>query len=99
MRGGFRGVNGMGRVVGEYHGSAKLTDAEAQTIRDEYATGMVSYRVLALRFDVSKATVRDIVVGRRRIDEATAFVAARPSRAGWRRRARVAGVPVRRDEG
>lgn len=71
------GVNQNGRPVGQHHPRAKLTDGEAALIREEYASGLWSYARLADKFEISKSTVRDIVVGRRRQDEPVEYRQAR----------------------
>lgn len=55
-----------GRRRGADHPRAKLTDGEVALIRQEYATGRWSYSQLAEKFEVSKATIADIVKERRR---------------------------------
>jgi len=52
--------------TGADHPGAKLTDGEVALIRSEYATGLWSYSQLAAKFEVAKATIADIVKGRRR---------------------------------
>ncbi|WP_296596627.1 hypothetical protein [Phenylobacterium sp.] len=53
--------------IGEYHGRAKLSDAQVEQIRDIYEAGVegtgprIGYRLLAREFGVSKRTIRDIV--------------------------------------
>jgi predicted DNA-binding protein (UPF0251 family) len=51
--------------VGEDHGRARLTNHEVELIRDLHACGM-SYLQIAMKFDVSKATVHKIVKLQRR---------------------------------
>lgn len=55
-----------GKAIGEHHHRAKLSDADVELIRDIYDEGMVSYATLAKVFQVSKATIYDIVTFRRR---------------------------------
>jgi hypothetical protein len=62
---GFVQVNAEGMRIGESHPRAKLTDAEADTLYALHAAG-TSYRVLALRFGISKSCAAGIVQGRRR---------------------------------
>lgn len=51
---------------GEEHYRAVLTDAEVEHVRRMYAEGGWSYLDLARKFEVSKASIRDIVKYRRR---------------------------------
>lgn len=50
---------------GEQHPLAKLTNEDVVWIRDDYATGNFTLQDLALKFNVSKETVRGVVVHRR----------------------------------
>lgn len=59
-------VDEKGNPLGEAHHRAKLTDADAELIRDIYDEGMASYSTLAIVFGVKKETIRDIVTFRRR---------------------------------
>lgn len=64
------GVNGIVqmRVLGQDHYMASLTTHEVELIRELYADGDgLSYREIALKFEISKWSVRDIVKGRRRL--------------------------------
>lgn len=53
--------------IGEDHPRAKITDAQVESMRDEYEAGLegtgprIGYRLLAKKYEVSKRTVRDIV--------------------------------------
>lgn len=47
--------------VGELHHNARLTSKDVATIRAEYATGLVSLRALAERFEVHKSHIHRIV--------------------------------------
>lgn len=60
------GIDERGNPLGEYHHRAKLSDADVDFIRAVYDEGFCSYTTLALVFDVSKSTIRDIVKFRRR---------------------------------
>jgi DNA-binding CsgD family transcriptional regulator len=63
-------LNQIGLRLGEDHQNAKLTNAEVDlllTLRDEG----LSYRQLALKFEISKSSVRDICKGRRRCQSPT----------------------------
>lgn len=71
------GVNEKGLRVGETHHRAKLTDQDVDLIRELHDEGL-SYREIAVKFEVSKSTVRDIIKCRRRFQ----FVAR------WKRVAR-----------
>jgi len=59
-------VNEKGRAIGESHANAKLSDAHVELIRDLFEEGFSSYRTLAEKFGVHKATIADIVNYRRR---------------------------------
>ena len=50
---------------GERHHKAKLSDAQAERIRREYALGRTSYRDLADAYLVSSSTIGEIVRGAR----------------------------------
>lgn len=52
--------------MGETHHHAILSDAEVDQLRDEYEAGVMGYRTLAKKWNVSKRTVRDIVNYNRR---------------------------------
>lgn len=58
-------VNERGRVVGEGHKGAKLTDAEVDLLLELHEDGH-GYDWLAAKFGVSKSCVRWICVGRNR---------------------------------
>ena len=58
-------VNDRGRVVGEDHHRSKLSDHEVWLICELKVAGL-SYREIAIKFDVSKATIADVTKGRRR---------------------------------
>lgn len=60
-------INAEGRVVGEDHPRAKLTDADVELIRElheEYEG--YGYRKLAKMFDVSRWYIRDLCTYKRR---------------------------------
>ena len=59
------GINERGLRIGEDHQNAKLTDAEVDMVRELHAEGL-SYKTLALKFDVSKSLIRYIVQYKRR---------------------------------
>lgn len=59
-------ISDTGRRVGEDHQRAKLTDEQVDLIRDLYDEGFAGYRTLARAFGVSRLTIRDIVMFRRR---------------------------------
>lgn len=54
------------RRVGEDHPRADLTSHEVDLVRELHDGGM-GYRAIARKFEVSKACVRDIIKGRRRL--------------------------------
>lgn len=62
-------VNERGQRIGQGHPQAKLSDAEVEQLladRGPKHAPAMSYGQLALRYGISKASVRDIVKGRRR---------------------------------
>lgn len=59
------GVNDAGRVVGQDHHRAKLTDHDVDLIVNLRAHGM-RYGEIAAKFDVSVSTVESVCTGRRR---------------------------------
>lgn len=59
------GINERGLRIGEDHQNAKLTDAEVELIRELHGEGL-SYKTLAMKFDVSKSLIRYIVQYKRR---------------------------------
>lgn len=60
---------GSGKVCGENHPKSKLSDDDCATIRSAYDTGSFSYRKLAIKFDCSKSTIRDIIKERTRFSD------------------------------
>ena len=52
------------QVKGERHGMARLTEAQVREIAATFFAGGITKRQLADRFGVSRATVRNIVLGR-----------------------------------
>lgn len=66
------GLTEAGRRCGEDHPNAKLTDRQVDQIRDWHDSGLLGYRVISqwcLRefgLKVSRMTIRDIVLCRRR---------------------------------
>lgn len=62
-------VNDLGMRIGEGHPRAKLTDAECEQLvkdRGPDHAPVMSYGQLATKWGISKASVRDILKGRRR---------------------------------
>lgn len=59
-------VNERGRLVGESHQNAKLTDAQVDQIRELREDKSMSYVQLARLFGVPKSTIADICKYRRR---------------------------------
>jgi hypothetical protein len=53
------------RARGERQGNARLTEADVHAIRQLYATGGITQKVLGQQFGVSREHVRDIVRGKR----------------------------------
>ena len=68
----FVGVNDRGLRVGQDHQNAEVTDAEVELLLALRAEGW-SYAALAVKFEVSKSTVRDWCTGRRRAQVAARF--------------------------
>lgn len=66
------GVNEKGLRVGEDHPRAKLTNRDVELIRRLHEEGM-SYRKIAIKFDVSVMLVCYICTYRRRSSTAVAF--------------------------
>ena len=66
------GVNDEGRRVGESHPGAKLTDRDVDLICQLHNEGL-GYSEIAVKFEVSKYTVRDYVKCRRRAQYPTRF--------------------------
>lgn len=58
-------INETGRVIGESHPLAKLTDAEVELVHELVEGGMSLARV-AEKFGVSKSCIAHIASGRRR---------------------------------
>ncbi len=52
-------VNDRGLRIGESHHNARLTDAEVEMIRELHGEGL-SYKTLAMKFEVSKSLVAAI---------------------------------------
>ena len=62
-------VNEVGRRIGEGHHMARLSDAEVEQLindRGPEDVPRMSYTQLAAKYGISKSSVRDILVGRRR---------------------------------
>ena len=62
-------INEEGRRIGEGHHMARLSDADVeQLIADRGPDGAprMSYSELAMKYGISKSSVRDILIGRRR---------------------------------
>ena len=66
-----RAKTGSGRVMGERHPFAKLSDHEVELIRILHDEGM-SYSEIAMKMEVSKSSVADLCTYRRR-----AFIAGK----------------------
>jgi len=58
-------VNDAGHVVGQDHHRAKLTDHDIWLIHSLRAEGL-GYKLIAVKFEVSAATIESICLGRRR---------------------------------
>ncbi|PQV51851.1 hypothetical protein [Paraburkholderia sp. BL21I4N1] len=66
------GINDRGLRVGQDHQRAKLTDAAVEMIRRLHEDG-VSYRVIAIKFEISKTQVCYICTYMRRAQTAARF--------------------------
>lgn len=53
-----------GNVKGVGNGRAKLTDADVQEIRRQYATGTISQVELGRRYNVAQGHISEIVLGK-----------------------------------
>jgi hypothetical protein len=80
-------INDRGQRIGEGHHMARLTDKEVDELiadRGPEESPRMSYRELALKWGVSKSSVRDILIGRRRgqpglsVDKPAAKAVKRP---------------------
>ena len=71
----YIGVSEKGRVVGEDHPRAKLTNHDVDLICELHDAG-VGYGEIARKFDISKGSVRDFVKGRRRNQYPVRYVRA-----------------------
>lgn len=72
-------VNDAGRVIGQDHHSAKLTDHDVDLIL-ELRAERLTYAAIAAKFDIHKATVYDICAGRRRSQSVTGQKRLAPQR-------------------
>lgn len=59
-------VSKSGKVCGENHPKTTLSDDDCELIRDLYATGNFTYKILSEKFECSKSTIRDIIKYRTR---------------------------------
>lgn len=66
-------VNERGRRIGEDHPRAVLTNHEVDMIFELHEIGW-GYKRLAVKFEVSKRAIRDILTGRRRGQVAARFI-------------------------
>lgn len=66
------GINDSGKVIGQYHPRAVLTDNEVAQLVKLYEQGF-GYRRLAVIFEISRSAVRNICKGRARCQTATRF--------------------------
>lgn len=64
----FIGISESGSRCGETHHRAKLTDHDVDLIRELHEEHGLSYGVLAVKFEVSKSTIRDLCRYRRRTE-------------------------------
>ena len=58
-------INDRGHIVGQDHHRARLSDHDCWLICDLKAEGL-SYRQIALKFEMARETIADICKGRRR---------------------------------
>jgi hypothetical protein len=76
-------VNDRGQRIGEGHHMAKLTDAEVDQLiadRGPEDKPLMSYSQLAARYGISKSSVRDYLIGRRRGQAGMTVDKPQPSR-------------------
>ena len=59
-------INQEGRIVGEAHHRAKISDRLVQKLRDLNANWGLGWRILARQFELSPSTVKSILSYRRR---------------------------------
>ena len=74
-----RPVNDSGRVVGESHHRAKLTDHDVDLVRDLRDVGL-THTAIAAKFDVSRSAIQAICSLKRRGHLAVGHTFARPVR-------------------
>lgn len=65
-------INERGLRIGEDHQNAKLTNEEVETIRELHHEGL-SYKTLAMKFDVSKSLIAAICRFERRAETAATW--------------------------
>lgn len=63
---GWITLNERGDRIGQAHPKSKISDEQADELVALHLIEGMSYKLLALRFNVSKPCVRDIIKGRRR---------------------------------
>lgn len=61
-------VNDRGYRIGQSHHNARLTDAEVEIIRKLHLDEKMTYQQIAEKFEISRHTVLDICLFRRRAD-------------------------------
>jgi antitoxin component HigA of HigAB toxin-antitoxin module len=61
---------------GERHGMHKLTDAEVNALRTEYAQGGITQRALAKRYGCSQAQVNNVLHRKQRANDTHILIAA-----------------------
>jgi len=66
-------VNEKGAPIGEGHHRAKLTDQDIEWILELHHEHGLGYGTLAVKFEVSKSTVRDVIKGRIRAQIPAAY--------------------------
>lgn len=74
------GVNERGYRLGQDHQHAKLTDAEAELIRELHEDGL-PYYALAEKFGVSKSAIGKICRYERRVQSAVSWKTVEPKKA------------------
>lgn len=76
-------INDRGQRIGEGHHMARLTDAEVDQLiadRGPDSAPRMSYTELAAKWGISKSSVRDILIGRRRGQVGPSVDKAQPKR-------------------
>ena len=65
-------INAEGRRIGDSHHHAKLTNGEVELILQLHESGL-GYKRIAIKMEVSKSQIRNIILGRKRCQSPHAF--------------------------